>query len=173
MRLPRYIKDDLSKKKVKKLLKIPIKDSRGRIAIESNSDFPLSLKEEEETSQSTKGNDVCYMKADTFYEIFGRIRSNLCLMFFNQERSVVVKKIKENGGLIYPSHICHLIYPDLNEGWLGPSSIKELSIFFKENLNQIKTHKSFVGTQELDHLIRISEVIESVAQYKNGYIQYY
>ena len=93
-------------------------------------------------------------------------------MFLNQERSEVVKKIKESGGLIYPSPICHLIYPYLTSGWLGPSAIKELSSFFKENLNKIKAHESFIGTQELDHLIRISEVIESVAQYKNGYIQY-
>lgn len=105
------------------------------------------------------------------YSSYNRFRSDLC-------EAALGLKVDEAWELAfnladeepYPSAIYHIINFADNEGFIGPSAVKELDKYFKENGDRIRSNLD-PEERSFDQFNQLAECVSDTAK-EDGYLQF-
>jgi hypothetical protein len=168
--IPKRKLDSEDQKEIKSLLKLKTRSNYWEM--ESPNEFKRTLKDKELTLLSGKEKEIASTQMP--YGLYNLVRREMSRIFLGKPVNQVweeVLQLKEDEP--YPCPIYHIInFPD-NEGYMGPSAIKELAGFFnKSRIDLVKKDKLIEGEMERRAILSFIYVIIETSKLKNGYLNY-
>jgi hypothetical protein len=132
-----------------------------------------TLKDSEIRMVSSKKDKTIIYGPNVTCKYYGFVRNILSLVFIKKTAKEVWEECsdlpKDNP---YPHALYHLINFSDQEGYIGPSAVRELSVFFTEENISVVQNSNDLTDGDKDFVISIITCIRLTARDKNGYLQF-
>lgn len=158
---------------LKELLKIKDYSSLDEfVYVYAEPEFFRTLKKSEETYRDLDNDKTISDDLEISYSFFNQIKRELSRVFLSKtvlEVWAISNNLKMEDR--YPHPLFHLInFPD-NEGYIGPTAVRELSDFFStKNIELLSVDQVLANSFELKKIKNLIDIIKETAMFSDGYI---